>query len=438
VSEVASDKAHLPPDPKRRRWKPLLEFDHWWFGKKSPVALGIFRILIAFCALASLLMTALGFDDWYRQRGYVPTELAERWMHYPSDRVGVVFGEIQLPFSIPRLNLLSGVTNDTVTILFYGIVTLAALTTMLGLWTRVSAVVLAIGVVSIHHRNPFILHSGDTLLRICLLYLAVAPAGLACSVDRLIGLWKGRAPLRPPDVSLWSQRLVQYQVALLYFTTLWWKWFGNYWKDGTATWYPANLAEFDRLPIPGFLEQQPFIALTTYGTLIVEFALATLIFYRPLRTPVIIGGILLHGYIEWRFNIPMFAFIMMATYVTFFDGEEVRDLAGRWAQRLKRLRVRIELPVGYRLRPGAAAVLKAIDPFQLVRYEPGTAAEWRAVGEDGKPRHPFRAAFVRSFAAWPIAIIPGMFRRLLNKALIAEPQEEERPVPATPEPAQAT
>jgi hypothetical protein len=258
-------------------------------------------------------MTAIDFRAWYTETGYIPTAMLERWN-------GGMF----------RFNLLENVTNPDVAAVFYGLTLLAALFTALGLFTRISSIALLVGVTTLHHRAPDILHSGDTLVRAMLLYIAVAPSGAAVSLDRYFALKRGAAPAVPPDVSLWPQRMMQIQVAILYFTTVWHKSFGNWWLNGTATWYPPQLDEFDRFPVPAFFDQQPMLAITTYGTLIVELALATLVFAKPLRKWVLIGGLLLHAGIEWRMNIPMFAFIMTATYIVFYEGEET----AAWAKRV--------------------------------------------------------------------------------------------------------
>lgn len=168
-------------------------------------------------------------------------------------------------------------------------------------------------------------------MRMSAVYMALAPSGAAISLDRRIALKKGLADAIPPMVSLWPQRLIALNCALIYFTTTWAKWFGNLWKNGTATWYPARLNEFKRFPVPGFFNEFPMVYVTTYGTLAVEFALGVLVWFRPLRKWVLLSGLLLHAYIEYSMNIPLFAFVITSMYVAFYDGEEV---AG-WFDRLK-------------------------------------------------------------------------------------------------------
>jgi len=408
----AAAKVKEPAD-----FHPLKDFDQWWFGRGSPVTLGLFRIFMSLVTFASLALTAFDFEAWYTEKGFLPQKAVAQWIPIPSE---FHLGDLRVGLpgqSFPRINPLGHITADWMTAAFYIAVMVFALLTALGLWTRISSIALALGVISIHHRDPLILHSGDTLMRLCLMYLAVSPCGKACSLDRVIALWKGKAPPIPDLVSLWPQRLIQYQVALVYFTTVWWKWFGIYWKDGTATWYPANLHEFDRFPVPGLLEHQPFIAITTYMTIVTELSLATLVFYRPLRKWVLLAGIAMHGYIEYRFNIPFFAITIICTYLCFYEGDEISGWAKRMGKRLFRWRLLVQLPSDQTLRPDPALALRALDPFDLVTYDPGDGPEWKAMDTAGRKKNPFRGSWIRSIAAWPLGLIPGLWRKLLKSAL---------------------
>jgi hypothetical protein len=167
-----------------------------------------------------------------------------------------------------------------------------------------------------------------------LLFVAIAPSGAACSLDRLLARRRGDAPADPAEVSLWPQRMMQIQLAIVYFTTVWHKSFGEWWLNGTATWYPPQLDEFDRFPVPSFFDQQPFIMGSTYFTLLVELAMATLVFAKPLRKWVLLSGVLLHAGIEYRMNIPLFGFIMAACYLTHYEGHEIAAWWGRTKKKL--------------------------------------------------------------------------------------------------------
>lgn len=396
--------------------------DNYWFGHGSPVTLGLYRILLGFLVFVNQVMIGAYWETWYSERGFVPAWLGQVYF-YPWVKTGI--GDTE----IPRINLLNGVADPRITIPFYILVTLAAVTTMLGLWTRVSTIVLAIGVVSLQHRNGAILHGGDTVLRVMVLYLALAPCGKACSLDRLIGIWKGRIDPGPVTVSLWPQRLITFNVALVYFTTVWLKYFGSHWKGGIATWFPARLPEFYRFPVPGFMNELPFVYVTTYGTLLTEFAMATLVFFRPLRKYALAAGIGMHLYIEYAMNIPLFSFLMISAYLCFYEGDEIVAWSKRLGARLQRFAAVVQYPLGTRLRPNAAAFLNSVDPLDLVDYEHGTETKWTAARKrDGSALSPVFGTWSRSVGSWAFAWIPMIWKRLLEKATEPAPEADPEPV----------
>ena len=275
--------------------------------------------------LINLCMISLFYRDWYSETGYSPAWAGSQWMG--ND----VFMSHDGSIRSPRIDLIYGITDYRLLVAFNILVIFFALLTCLGLFTRFSSIMLALGIVSFHHRNAVILHGGDTVVRLGALYMAIAPSGAAFSLDRLIAVRKGLAPAIPPNVSLWPQRLIAYNCCLIYFTTTWAKLFGVLWRGGTATWYTARLHEFDRFPVPSFVNNFPFVYISTWATLGVEFALGTLVWFKALRKWVLLAGIMLHGYIDYSMNIPLFGYLMVSMYLAFYEGEEVTD----WFDRLK-------------------------------------------------------------------------------------------------------
>ena len=297
----------------------------YWFKYGSPVAMGVFRAIMGGLIFINFSMISVYFHDWYSEKGYYPAWLGA--LNIESN-VNLVHDR---SIHVPRINLMYGITDYNWLMFFNVVVLFAALLTCLGLFTRIASIVLAIGIISFHHRNSSILHGGDTVVRIMAMYIAIAPSGAAFSLDRLIAVRRGLAPAIPPPVSLWPQRLIAYNCSLIYFTTTWAKWFGGLWKTGVATWYPARLHEFDRFPVPAFFNHFPMVYVSTYGTLVVEFALATLVWFKPLRKWVLLSGLMLHGYIDYSMNIPLFGYLMVTTYIAFYEGEEIVA----WWERMK-------------------------------------------------------------------------------------------------------
>jgi Vitamin K-dependent gamma-carboxylase len=308
----------------------LKQWYSFWFKYGSPVTMGVFRILMGGLILLNLINIAPFFSDWFDPYGYLPANISG----YALDghvRLGQDSG-----LHLVRINLLQGVESPALIAIFYGVTMLAALFTCIGYWTRISSIVLAIGIVTIHHRTTLVLHGGDTVMRIMAIYMAIAPSGAAVSLDRLFAVRKGKAPAIPPLVSMWPQRLIAYNCSLIYLTTTWAKWFGQLWKSGDAAWYPARLNEFERFPVPSFLNDYPVVKFATYGTLAVEFGLATLVWFKPLRKWVLLAGVGLHLYIDYSMNIPLFSYLMMSMYVAFYEGDEVAAWWDRVKLRFKR------------------------------------------------------------------------------------------------------
>jgi hypothetical protein len=185
-------------------------------------------------------------------------------------------------------------------------------------------------------------------------------------------------------------------MSLVYFTTLWIKSWGSHWKDFSATWYTARLEEFYRFPVPQFMKEPPVVQLTSAGTLITEFALATFVFYRPTRKWVLLGGILMHAFIEYSMNVPLFAFLMCSWYIAFYEGEEVVAWAKQFGTRFEKFRVTLTVPAT--VPENVIETLTAIDCFGLVQIQRGS--KWSAVTAEGKEIDPHRALWTRLPGAW--------------------------------------
>jgi len=284
------------------------------------------RIGFGFLAFWSLLTMVPDWSDWFGGHGFTPEYLSRIWLS--PERLGDI--------PVPRLNVIVGVNNPIITFGFYVATMVAAVFTMLGKWTKFASIALAIGMVSLHHRNPMILHGGDVVLRVGLLYIAMSPAGLAYSLDALKSRARGGtvAATVPPISPLWTQRLIAYNTSLVYLTTVWLKWGGDLWRSGMATYYPNRLQEFERFPVPEFLMNPPFVQITTWGTLLVEFSMVSLVYYRPLRKWCLLGGVMMHLFIEYSMNVPLFSYLMILSYLAFYDGEEVRGFVDRVRARL--------------------------------------------------------------------------------------------------------
>ena len=303
----------------RRNW------NRFWFAPVSAVPLGLFRLVFGFWTLVYGLMFFPERYLWFSEKGVLPARQA---LEYNSTS-GVATG--QGMGAGYQLNLLTLPGADHFLTLLFVVYILAALCLTLGFWTRTSSILVFLGLSLLHNRNAPIHNSGDTVMIVLSFYLLLAPAGAACSLDRLWRVLRGKEDDAPPLIVPWTQRLMQLQIATLYLCASLSKVTGPQWIDGTATYYPLHLAESLRFPMPG-RDNIYVINLATWGTIIVELALATFVWVPRLRLYVLAAGVALHLGIEYTFNIPLFSALMITSYINFLTAADIQNFLA-WAKR---------------------------------------------------------------------------------------------------------
>jgi hypothetical protein len=196
---------------------------------------------------------------------------------------------------------------------------------VLGWRTRIVSILLFLGVLSIHQRLILVDSGADTLI-MCMTFCAMlSPCGAAYSLDARREARKRGGTLAEPLIVPWAQRLIQFQIALLYFMTAALKCNGRTWAAGTSIYYVMHNPDFNRFTL-GVGESPLILNALAHGTVWLEFALAFLLWFRGARPYVIAGGVALHATILLTVNIPLFGEMAMASYVTFMTAPELDGL----------------------------------------------------------------------------------------------------------------
>ncbi len=204
----------------------------------------------------------------------------------------------------------------------------AVLSMTVGFWTRFSTFIAFLTVVSFHHRNGMILNSADSVLRIFLFLLIFTHAGEAFSIDRWRLRRKGLAPETPAERAPWALRLIQIQMCVIYVATVLFKIKGERWIDGTAIYVATRLDEFFRFEL-SLLNNMLLIKLMTWSTLVIEFALGTLVWFKEFRYWVLLGGVALHLGIEYVMSIPVFEWAMIVVMISMIDNRDLEKVIAR-------------------------------------------------------------------------------------------------------------
>ena len=237
---------------------------------------------------------------------------------------------------------------------------------ILGWHTRVAAVVVFLLLLVIQRRDPWILNSGDVLLRELAFFVMLMPAGETWSLDaRRRGVERKRAP--------WALRLLQLQVSAIYFFSVWAKVRGVSWNDGTAVGIAQQLEDLQRFPVPAALATSIlFSTILTYSSLLIEAALVIGLWLPRLRYPVMAAGVGLHLGIEATLLIGWFSLAIISSYLVFVQPEHLRAAVGR----LQEVRARRLVRRMTGRRAGAAPG---------VRRPARARAEHRRPGDGGRP-----------------------------------------------------
>ena len=292
-------------------------WNEFFFAAQSPLPIAMFRVLYGLLVIVTLALLRPDWRNWFG---------VHAWVSLPTMLKLEPDARLNLFTVIPQ-------SDAWVEALFWLSLASAILLTV-GCLTRFNSVLVFICLTSIQQRNLYITHGGDTFLRLAGFFLIFAPAGAALSIDRVIHLRGGKEPAKLQPRSPWAQRMIQLQLALLYFVTFLLKIKGAAWLQGTALFYVYHLDELKRFPLPAWFFRPIVVKLGSWSALVLEFSLGVLIWVKEFRYYILAMGLLFHLWLEYSLNIPLFQWDVLSAYVLFVepnDFERVADwISGMW------------------------------------------------------------------------------------------------------------
>jgi len=294
------------------RLRSLVEaWDKFFFVPQSTTPIALFRFLYGLLVIATILLLRPDWLSWYGTHAWVslPTVLKAE----PGT----------------RLNLFAFLPESDawITALFWVFLGSAGLLAI-GFLTRLNSLIVFLCLTSIQQRNLYITHGGDTFLRIAGFFLIFAPAGAALSVDRLIRIWRGKQDATSQRRSPWAQRMIQFELSILYFASFCWKVEGAPWRQGTALYYVYHLAGLQRFPVPSWFLHPAVLRIGSWSAVALELCLGLLIWVKELRYILLGVGLLFHLWLEYSLNIPLFEWDVLSAYVLFVDPVDIARIWG--------------------------------------------------------------------------------------------------------------
>jgi hypothetical protein len=205
-----------------------------------------------------------------------------------------------------------------------------ALTLLIGLWPRISALIVYLCAVALMHRNPFIDNRGDHLFILVVGLCALMPIGRVWSVHAWLSARRGQTvPLR----TMWGQRLLALQVSYIYLYAFGVKFRASGWHDGSAIYH--TFASPGLVEWPMEIKSKAILLALSWFTIGTEMLFPILVWNRTLRPYCLIAGVLFHAGIEITMRIPVFSTMMMVTYTSYLTDDEIKVFfrklgLGRW------------------------------------------------------------------------------------------------------------
>ncbi len=281
-------------------------WDAFWFQAEGVERMTLFRRLAAMLMLSSYVVRSIDLELYFGESGVA--------------RMAVLPEIMDSKYKLSLLTLFPG---DTAMWVINGIFLVALFLLVIGIWPRWASVVAAVIHISFLHRNPSAGYGVDTIVSFYFLYFALAD-------------WK--------PGTLWTSmayRLCQVQVCIIYAYAGVHKLKGTLWWKGEALWTALANWQLARWDFSWAAHVPILLIIATFATLLWEVYFPVLIWIKPIRPWMLFFGALFHLGIALALNIPIFAALMVFTYVLFFK----EGTAARMNRRLESVFLFRKVPV---------------------------------------------------------------------------------------------
>jgi predicted DCC family thiol-disulfide oxidoreductase YuxK len=297
----------------------------FWFQPSVTTPLELTRLGVGAALLLHYGMATPVLFDLWGEAGWVPRELvlenrADPWMQS-------IFYYFTAPWQWAA---------------FHGFFLLCAVALMVGWRTSWVKWIVLVGQISYDYRTPILFYGVDKILACLLVIMCVAPIGRAMSLDRVRAVRAAKLEKLdaavPPYSSPWAGaciRLMQIQMAVLFFYTVIAKLRGDDWWNGDAIWAVFTTGEHYSRFILDLLASQYWVSnVGTYATILIEMAFPFMIWQRRTRPYLLAGAIFLHVQFAVLMGLFYFSFVMVMGHLSFVRPEWLARLGQAWKRKM--------------------------------------------------------------------------------------------------------
>jgi HTTM domain len=296
-------------------------WSQFWFEESPTSPLELTRIGVGAALLVNYALATPFLFDFWGEEGFVPRQ--------------VVLGETTDPWIQSALFYFNAPWQWTA---FHFFFLLCCAAFMAGWRTSLVKWLVLIGHISYAYREPVIIYGVDALLASLLFILCVAPSGCALSLDRVRAVRAAKRAdpkaVPPPYRSAWAGaciRLMQIQMAVIFFYSGIAKLKGEDWWDGEAIWLVFITGEhYSRAVLDVLASHYWLVNVGTYGTILIELAFPFLIWQRATRPYLLGAAIMLHVMFAVLMGLYYFSFVMVMGHMSFVRPEWLARVGEAW------------------------------------------------------------------------------------------------------------
>ena len=320
-------------------------WSQFWFHSGSTSPLEIARMGIGAALLLHYSLATPYLFDFWGDGGLIPRELALKDVSDPW--LQSVFFYFTAPWQW---------------VAFHAVFLLCCAAFMLGWRTSWVKWVVLVGQVSYDYGNPILSYGVDKILACLLFILCLAPIGYALSLDRVrvvrAAKLKNLETVLPPYSSPWAgacTRLMQIQMAVLFFFSAISKLRGDDWWSGDAVWIVFTTGEhYNRVVLDVLASNYWLVNVATYSTILIELAYPFLIWQRQTRPYLLAAAIFLHLQFGLLMGLFYFSFVMILGHMSFVRPEWLARLGSAWKQRMGEMEMIYDGKCGFCVRSMAS------------------------------------------------------------------------------------
>lgn len=275
--------------------------------KNRKIGVSILRVIIGTLVLKDFISFFFNKQYLFSAKGIVSYE---------------TYSDIVKHYNLNWLNI--NFNNEQNIIIFCIVGVFFSITFSIGIFKRISAILLFFLLFIFKIRNLYLLDGADNVISVLLpFFVFIDSYSLSNFYETKSNLIKTRLEPYLSMTSFSFTLAVMVQICIIYFFASIHKSQSKPWCDGTALYYILNSEDFSASYINSFITRSTFfVNFFTWFTIAFQFLFPFLVWFKKLKKPILFIGIIFHIGIFILMRIDNFSLIMIACYAVFFTNKE--------------------------------------------------------------------------------------------------------------------